>query len=546
MGLPKADVVLTGGRVFCGLAEGVSEALALWGGRVLATGSSTEMEPLIGPATKIIDLRGRLATPGLYEAHLHLLPLGLSMVEVDVRPRHVRTLEGLLERIRERAAQVKPGQWVIARGYDQFRLDVKRHPLREELDRAAPDHPVHLVRACGHISIVNSLALRLAGIDETTPVPPGGAIEQRDGKLTGFLAENGREAVRAAIPEADDEALVAAVDRAGRYCNSFGITSVMDAAVGSRAGYREIAAYRTAQRTKRLPVRTNQCLLGGAGGIVERAYADGLVTGAGDDRLTVGPVKIFTDGSAGGKTAAMTVPYNGNGDGGGGNGILCLEDREMRDLVADYHGKGFQLAIHAIGDAAIEQTLDALEAAQRSTPDPGRRHRIEHCGFIRPDQMERMAQMKIEPVPQPVFLYDYGDLYVSVVGEERAAASYPMRTWMNFGMKPAASSDAPVCDVDPFPNLYTMLTRKSSQGTILGGQETLTPAEAVAAYTEFGAYVNRAERHRGRLAPGLAADVAVFSRDLLTASPEEVLHDTRCDLTILDGEVVYDRAGEAA
>lgn len=543
MGFPKADVVLRNGRVFCSLDAGVSQAVALWSGRVLATGSDLDMEPLIGPATKVVDLRGRLATPGLYEAHLHLLPLGLSMIEVDVRPRHVQTLEGLLEKIRERAAQSKPGEWVVARGYDQFQLDVKRHPLREELDRTAPRHPVHLVRACGHISIVNSLALRVAGIDETTPVPPGGAIEQRDGKLTGFLAENGREAIRAAIPQADDEGLVAAIERAGQYCRSFGITSVMDAAVGSRAGPREIAAYRTAQRTGRLPVRTNQCLLGGPGGIVQRAHADGLVTGAGDEMLTVGPVKIFTDGSAGGKTAAMTVPYNGEEQ---TTGILCLDDRAMHDLVAEYHAQGYQLAVHAIGDAAIEQTLDAMESALAARPDPGRRHRIEHCGFIRPDQIERMARLKIEPVPQPVFLYDYGDLYVSVVGEERAAASYPMRTWMNFGMKPAASSDAPVCDVDPFPNFFTMLTRKSSKGTILGGQETLTPAEAIAAYTEFGAYVNRAEHHRGRLAPGLAADVAVFSRDLLSASPDEILHDTRCDLTILDGQIVYDRAGEAA
>jgi predicted amidohydrolase YtcJ len=501
------------------------------------------MEPLIGPATRVIDLRGRLAAPGLYESHMHLLPLGLAMVEVDVRPRRVRTLDELLAKIRARAMQAKPGEWIVARGYDQFRLDVKRHPLREELDQAAPDNPVHLVRACGHISIVNSLALRLAGIDERTPVPAGGAIEQRDGRLTGLLAENARDAVRAAMPEPTDEDLVAAIERAGAYCRSFGITSVMDAAVGMRAGYREIVAYRTAQRTGRLPVRTNQCLLGGPGGILDRAHADGLVTGTGDGMLSVGPVKIFTDGSAGGKTAAMTEPYLGSPE---TRGILCLGDEEMNGLVADYHAKGYQLAIHAIGDAAIQQTLDALDRALAAMPDPDRRHRIEHCGFVRPDQIERMARLRIEPAPQPVFLYDYGELYLSVVGEERAAASYPMRSWMNFGLKPAASSDAPVCDVDPFPNLYAMLTRKTAGGATLGGQEALTADEALAAYTEFGAYVNKAEHHRGRLAPGLAADVAVFSRDLLTATPEEILHDTRCDLTILDGRIVYDAADQTA
>ena len=209
---------------------------------------------------------------------------------------------------------------------------------------------------------------------------------------------------------------------------------------------REIAAYRTAQRTGRLPVRTNQCLLGGHDGIVDEAFAQGLVTGAGDAMLSVGPVKIFTDGSAGGRTAAMMAPYLGEPE---TTGILCLEDRELHDLVADYHDKGYQLAIHAIGDAAIGQVLDAYEAALARTPDPHRRHRIEHCGFNGPEQIERMVRLGVEPVPQPVFVHDFGDLYVSVLGEERAAASYPMRTWINHGLKPAASSDAPVCNSDP-------------------------------------------------------------------------------------------------
>ena len=542
MAFPKADLILLNGRVFCGLGEAPAQALAVWGDRILAVGTEAEIKPLRGPATRVVDLRGRLATAGLYEAHLHLLPLGLTMAELDVRPRRVRTLEGLLGLIREEAARTRPGEWILARGYDQFELDSKRHPSREELDTAAPDNPVYLVRACGHISIVNSAALTLAGIDETTPVPPGGAIERREGRLTGLLAENGRDRVKAVLPEPSDEALVAAIERAGTYCASFGITSVMDAAVGMRSGMREIAAYRTAQRTGRLPVRTNQCLLGGHDGIVDEAFAQGLVTGAGDAMLSVGPVKIFTDGSAGGRTAAMMAPYLGEPE---TTGILCLEDRELHDLVADYHDKGYQLAIHAIGDAAIGQVLDAYEAALARTPDPHRRHRIEHCGFNGPEQIERMVRLGVEPVPQPVFVHDFGDLYVSVLGEERAAASYPMRTWINHGLKPAASSDAPVCDSDPFPNLYTMLTRRTSRGTVLGGQEALTIEEALAAYTEFGAYVNRAEHHRGRVEPGLAADVAVFSRDLLSAAPEEIRDDTHCDLTIRGGRIVHDRLGEA-
>lgn len=538
--LPRADTVLVNGPVYLGLKEGYASAVALWSGKVLATGTPAEMEPLIGPQTRIIDLKGRTATPGLYEAHLHLLPLGLSMAELDIRPRFVRTLDGLLQMIAERAANAKPGEWILARGYDHFELDVKRHPHRTELDRAAPDNPVYIVRACGHLSVANSLALKLAGVDESTPVPAGGAIEQVNGSLTGLMAENGRDPIKKVIPDPSDEELVAAIERAGRYCNQFGITSVMDAAVGMRSHYREVAAYRTAKRTGRLPVRTNLCLLGGHNGIVAQCYADGLVTGAGDDWLSVGPVKIFTDGSAGGRTAAMSEPYLGEPE---TSGIFCLEDSAMDALTRDYHAMGYQLAVHAIGDAAIEQTLTAMEHAQAQHPDPQRRHRIEHCGFNTPEQIARMAKLGVEPVPQPVFIYDFGDLYLSVLEPERVHASYPMRDWMKAGMKPAASSDAPVCDANIWPNIYTMLTRKTSRGTVVGPDQTMTIDEVIAAYTDFGAYVNRCENHRGRLLPGMAADIAVFSRDLAQATPEQLLHETRCDLTIIDGRVVYEAEG---
>lgn len=541
--LPKADLVLRKGRVFRGREQPDAEAIAIWRGIVLATGTSADMEPLTGPSTRVVDLGGRLATPGLYEAHLHLIPLGLTMQQVDVRPRHVKTLDALLARIKQRADSLKPGEWVLARGYDQFELDVKRHPHLSELDAVAPHNPVYLVRACGHLAVVNSRALELAGVDETTPVPAGGAIEQVNGKLTGLMAENGRDPIKAVLPVPSEAMLVDAIEAAARYCNGFGITSCMDAAVGMVAKMAEIAAYRTAQRIGRMPIRTNMCLKASPDGILDACYDQGLVTGAGDDHLSVGPVKIFTDGSAGGRTAAMSTPYLGEPE---TKGIFCLSDREMDELTLDIHAKGYQLAVHAIGDAAIEQTLRAMETALKRYPAVDRRHRIEHCGFLNAGQRRRMRAAGIEPVPQPVFIYDFGDLYVSVLGEERAAASYPLRTWVEEGFHPAASSDAPVCDADPFPNFYTMLTRKTSRGTVIGGEERVDIRTAIAAFTHFGAYVNRADRNVGRLEPGMAADVAVFSRDLTSATPEDILHDTSCDLTVLAGKVVHDRRGEAS
>jgi predicted amidohydrolase YtcJ len=538
-----AEMVLRNGTVWCGRSEGTAQAVALWGGRVLATGSNEDLAPLIGPGTKVVDLRRRLATPGLIDAHLHLLPYGLTMREVDARPKNAPTLDALLGLIKARADALGPGKWVLARGYDQFKLDVKRHPWREELDAVAPDNPVYLVRTCGHISICNTKAFELAGIRADTPSPPGGVIEVQNGKLTGMLAEYGRDPIRKVLPEATDEDLVGAIDRAGQYLNTFGITSCMDAAVGIHSHFREIGAYFAAERSGRLPVRTYMCLLGDPGpkSIVPEAFAAGLVTGTGHDMLRVGPVKVFTDGSAGGRTAWMSQPYLGEDK---SIGVQCQADATLDEYVMDYHRKGYQMAIHAIGDAAIEQVLSSYEKALVAAPDADRRHRIEHCGFLSDDHIARMKIAGVYPAPQPIFIYDFGDLYYSVLGTERPDASYPMRGWFNAGLKPSASTDAPVCDADPFPNIYTMLTRKTGKGTVLGGQEALAIDEVLQAYTEYGAFAEKAETRKGRLAPGLLGDVAVFSRDMTQATPEEILEDTCCDLTIRGGEIVFDRHGE--
>jgi predicted amidohydrolase YtcJ len=544
MALPVADLIVENGPIWCGANDGIAEAVAIWQGHVLATGTKAEIASLAGRGTRRIDLGGRLATPGLNDSHLHLVALGLTMGWVDARPAAAPTLAALLARIGERAGALGPDKWVLARGYDQTKLDVLRHPLRDELDRAAPDNPVVLVRTCGHISIASSKALALAGIDERSPVPQGGLIEQRDGRLTGLLAENARLPLTKAMPPLEGDELVDGIERGGKYLLSYGITSCMDAAVGHRGGFAEIAAYQKAKRTGRLPVRTWLTLLGDPGaGIVGKAYDAGMVSGTGDDMLMTGAVKIFLDGSAGGRTAWMSKPYLGAD---ATCGVAMLRDNELTDLVLDYHAKGYQLACHAIGDAAIGQLIGAYEKALAAMPDPDRRHRIEHCGYSTPDHHRRMLTSGIYPCPQQVFVYDFGDAYVSVLGEERGLKSYPLRTWMDLGLKPSTGSDAPVCDPNPFPNFYNMLTRKTAKGTVMDARERVTISQALQAYTEFAAFSQKQEKRKGRLVPGQLADLAVFSRNLLTAAPEEILADTRCDLTIRGGDVVFDRHGEAS
>jgi hypothetical protein len=240
-------------------------------------------------------------------------------------------------------------------------------------------------------------------------------------------------------------------------------------------------------------------------------------------------VKVFADGSAGGLTAAFFDRYLPADT----RGVFTFPDETIHALLRRYHEQGWQLDIHAIGDAAIEQVLQGMEAADSAQhPFTGRRHRIEHCGFATRDQRRRMLARCILPVPQPVFIYEFGDTYITNLGRERSEYAYPMRTWLEEGQHPAASSDCPVSTVDPFVNLYTMLTRRTNRGTVLGIEEALTTEQAVHCQSWCGAYTQFAEASRGTLEPGMLADVAVLSRDIFAATPEDILRDTRCDLTL--------------
>jgi len=534
----KADMVLRGGRVFLGLQDGFADAVAVWQGKVLAAGSESEVEALIGPDTRVIDLRGRTAIPGLNDAHQHMMNMGIGMKEVGLREE--TTMDGVLARIKQRADTLKPGEWIFGRGYDHFNLDVGRHPLREEIDMVAPDNPVYVKRAYGHMGVANSAALKLAGIDEATPHPRGGHIEQQNGRLTGLLQEQAQTAMYETLPDSTMDELKDGI-RAGQDHNlSEGFTSVTDPAVGLKQGYDDWIAHREMRRDGALKVRMHLMPLGGETGWAERAFDLGIMTGDGDEWLRVGPMKLFADGSAGGKTAAMSYPYKDTVD---EYGIMIYPDDVMFEMIADYHSRGFQIATHAIGDQAIEQVLTGYELAMGNEIDATRRHRIEHCGFIRPDQTERMKRLGVLPAPQAIFIHEFGDLYVDALGYERSAAAYPWRTWQDEGLYPSASSDAPVSQTNPFANIHTMVTRKTSKGTVLGEDQRFSVAEAVSAYTHNSAYGSFEEEVKGRLIPGHLADIAVPDTDLFDVEPDRIL-EARNDLTIVGGEVMYDRQGE--
>ncbi len=533
-----ADLVLQNGKIFLGKGAGFAQSMAIWGSKVLASGRDEEVSELIGARTRVVDLAGRTAIPGINDAHQHMQSLGLAQLEIDLRADIVSSLDGLLQKVKDRVAEVGPGEWIVGGRYDHFALDVKRQPYREELDQVAPDNPVLLIRTCGHIGVANSKALALAGVDENTEDPPGGHLVKENGRLTGELQESAKTLVRAAMPARSLGELVDGLEAGGNLLLSFGITSVMDAGVGFVESYLDLVAYQEARRRNRLKVRSYLSLTGGPEGIADKAYENGLLTGSGDEYLKIGSVKLFTDGSAGGKTAAMNDPYQCSC---GNRGLFIYEDQEIFGYVDTYHRQGYQVSMHAIGDAAIDQGLRAIEAALAGASGIDRRHRIEHCSFTTPAQIATMKRLGTIPAPQPIFIYEFGDLYIDVLGEERPAVSYPMRSWMDAGLRPSASSDSPVSDFNPFKNMYAMVTRRTNRGTTLGANEIISMEDAVHALTMNGAYGSFSETAKGDLSIGMLADIAVLDRDIFSIDAEELIGG-QVDLTILDGEVVFERA----
>ena len=536
-----ADTLISGGRIWRGLREGFAEALAIHNGRVIAAGAHDAVVALAGATTKRIDLAGRLAIPAFNDSHQHLLSMGLGMGQTNLRAPEVNTIDILLSRIRSAAQTTPKGGWIVGRGWDDTELAENRYPTADELESAAPGHPVLAVRTCGHAAVASRTALALAGITDDMPDPPGGAIERREGRPNGVLHESAIRLVRAHIAKPTDAQLVDAIERAGRHMLSQGFSAVMDANVGMNAGIREVDAFQAAHATGRLPVRIWGCLAGNPDGIADEIWARGLRPLDGDDMLRWGAMKVFADGSAGGRTAAMSQPYEPQGNEPPGTGMFIFPRAQFHSMLAKYHRQGWQLAIHAIGDAGIEETLSGFEAMDSAAhPLAGRRHRIEHCEFVRPDQIARMAARGIEAVPQMIFMHEFGDMYVQNLGRARAEAANPMRSWIEAGMHPAAGSDAPVSDTSAMPNIHAMITRATRHGTILGPDQAISMAEAMHAYTWAGAYTQFTEATRGRLVPGQLADIAVLSRDIFTIDPSELI-GVRADMTILGGAIVHNR-----
>ncbi len=531
--MSKALVVHGGPILTMDSQRPIVDAVAIDHGVVIAAGSERDVQTRVGFGAEHIHLNGRMATPGLYDAHAHIFMTGFALSEVDVSSTAVASISDISRSIQQRADQTERGNWIIGQGYDQASLDEQRHPNRHDLDSATSQHPVALWRSCHHILAVNSLALKLAGITRNSPDPDGGAIDRDEhGDPTGVLRESAAGLVVDVQPEPSQAQFEGAIIAGGNEFVRHGVTAVGEAGIRTSE---QLRAYQSLRQQGKLPVRTYLMMI--IDDTLDELIALGISTGFGDDWLRIGPAKLFSDGSIGGRTAKMRRPYEGETD---NVGLWMMDPVDLKAKVRRAHDAGFQLGIHAIGDAAIDLVLDAYEEAQQATPRENSRHRIEHCSVVDLETMHRIKRLGVAPIPGTSFLYYTRPAYEQNLGRNRYRYAYAMKTFADLGIIAAASSDAPVVPTNPLIGIQTMVTRKDRLGADAWPEECVSIEEAIRAYTVNAAYASFAERNRGKLKPGFVGDITVFDQDLRAMDPNRLI-DARVDYTVIDGKIAWDR-----
>ncbi len=505
-------------------ANTVASAIAVRDGRIVAVGGDGLRKRYA--ATSSVDLGGRTLMPGFIDSHTHIS--GDPPHYIDLT--QVTSVAEIRELVAAKAAVVGSGNWITGYGWSEDVLEEQRRPLIGDLDTAAPDNPVILTRAGGHSAVCSSAAFALAGIDATTPDPDGGVIE-RDGtgNLNGIIRER-QGIVGRFVPESTPAQLRPSHVANLRALLSQGITSIVQAQ-DSIDHYGEWEAI-YAEHGGTLPRAAVQLAYEGPTAMAEF----GRRTGAGDGHLRVGAIKIFADGGFTGPAAYTSKPYKGEDE---YRGKLNMTEAELEALIRAAHDDGWQLGIHAIGDAAIELTVGYLVAALRDNPRADHRHYLNHFTVLpSPATMQLMAAHDIAITQQPNFTYTLEGRYVANLDGARLERNNPLRTPMDHGIHVAISSD--ILPIGPMVGIYAAVTRNGMSGRTFGPEERLSTLEALRAYTALGAYLTFDEDSKGTLEPGKLADMIVLSADPLTTLPEDLM-DIEVLETYLGGNLVYER-----
>jgi predicted amidohydrolase YtcJ len=510
-----------------------AQRIGVWRGQI--AGLDDDLDAF--SAEQVVDAAGATLLPGFVDAHTHLAWQGVGMGAVDIAP--AQSVEQALRIIEDAAGRPGSG-WVDVAGYDQRVLG--RHLTAGDLDPVSHGRRLYVTHVSGHACVVNSAVLADLPAQALAIELPG-VIRGRDGRPAGVFTETAQSLVRELrLPYSLDE-LEDAIARSTALCASQGVTFCGEAGLGAglvRHSPVELAAYQRLAERGALPVRVQAMVtgdflhpLGAAETDPGRGIDLGMRTGFGSDRLSLGPVKLWLDGGMSTRTAALSEPY-----GAGGMGQLADDIGEYERIVVDAHAAGWQLALHAIGDRAVDVALDLITEALRRYPRADCRPRIEHCGLVRPDQLPRLASAGVIPVVQPAFLYEFGDDYAAIMGAERAPWMYRGRSFLDHGLRLAASSDRPVTAGAPLTAIAFMATRRSQSGQPIGAAEALTVHEALRAYTIDAAYACRVEHLVGSLRTGKRADLVVLDRDPLDTPPDR-LPDIAVKATLLDGRPVH-------
>jgi predicted amidohydrolase YtcJ len=537
---PPADVVLRNGEIYTlDDSRTWAEALAIDGGRIVFVGADEGVHAYVGSDTRLVDLEGRMVLPGFHDSHVHAVSGGIELGQCNLSG--LSTRDGLFAAIEECAARTPDDEWLVGGGWD-IPLFPDGNPRKSDLDRLSPDQPAYLSSADDHSAWVNSRALDIAGIDATTKDPPNGRIERdpKTGEPTGTLRESATALVEKHLPPLAPEEPVEGLKRALRMANGFGITSLIEA----DANEPYLEAYAALARSGELTARVRVSMT--VDETKDESQVDDLVRMRGRyqaEGIRADAAKIFADGVIESGTAALLEPYLGFGHRGDLNYAPEVLDR----LVARLDEEGFQVQVHAIGDRAIRETLDAFEKARAANGPRDSRHHVAHIELSHPDDILRFRSLGVVANVQP--LWAYRDTYITdltepQLGAERSRWLYPIKSLADSGDVLAAGSDWSVSSMNPLDAIQVAVTRRdltAGEGPPWIPEERVDLDTILAAYTRGGAYLQHQETLTGSLEVGKRADLIVLEKNLFEV-PETEIHRVRVLLALLDGKEVYREA----